>query len=64
MALATFGLIVSGGFAIACAALGFGMAALLLAAVAVTALVDLVVVARRRRARQRDQSHRRYSMFE
>jgi Family of unknown function (DUF6343) len=64
LALASFGLVVSAGFAVACAVLKFDVAALALAAVALTALIDIVVLTRRRRARRRTEAGRRYSMFE
>lgn len=63
LALAGFGFVVSAVFAVVLLVLGHAVPGWILAALAVVALVDILVIQTRRRARQRvDPEH--HSMFE
>jgi len=63
LALATVGLVACSVLAGLLLRAGYGWAAALVGALAVTALIDLVVIQRRRRARRRTDP-RRHSLFE
>ncbi|WP_238017076.1 hypothetical protein KZZ52_11190 [Dactylosporangium sp. AC04546] len=63
LALAVFGFVVSTALGVLAWAAGFGWLAILLFALAVTALVDMIVVELRRRARRREGGGRG-SLFE
>ena len=64
LALAVFGLVVCAVLAVLMWRADLVVGALILAALAVTAAVDIVVVQRRRRARRREEPGRGHSLFE
>jgi hypothetical protein len=64
LVLASFGLVASVAFAVLLGRAGYGVAAAVMAAVAVTAAIDIVVIERRRRARRRADPDAHPSLFE
>jgi hypothetical protein len=64
LAFAVFGLVVCTVLAVLMWRADLGVGALILAALALTAAVDIVVVQRRRRARRREEPGRGHSLFE
>jgi hypothetical protein len=64
LVLAAFGFVVCAGLAVLLWRTGWTVPAWLLAAWAVVALVDMVVVQLRRRARRRAEGDRNHSLFE
>lgn len=64
LALAVFGLVVCAALAVLMWRADLIVGALILGALALTAVVDIVVVQRRRRARHREEPGRGHSLFE
>ena len=64
LVLAAFGLVTSAALAVLAARAGVDLLAVLLAVLATVAAIDLVVVQRRRAARQREEPGDKHSLFE
>lgn len=62
--LATFGLVVSAGAAVLVWLADYPLAAVILLVLAMVALVDLIIIQRRRRIRRRADPGGHYSLFE